>query len=164
MSEPVFREKKVISKYVDEEGYFVHSAGREVEYVGFWLRLYGQHFRPCFKCQKQLIELLNNAELKFEPDTMSVGFRQMVDEKKDAIYYEFSFPFVNQLVRYTWQPCKEDQEKLRQIIIDCKSFRIGNKDYTDPVELYREFDIDDKSWEEIEKRPATDAEKKKFGD
>jgi len=32
---------------------------------------------------------------------------------------------------------------------------IGNKDYAQPIELKRGFDIDDNSWKEVERRSAT---------
>lgn len=155
---PVFREHPIEHRTI-EDGMFVRSIGREVEYIGFWLRLYGEHFRPCVKCQEALIEVLDNSELSFKPDTMTVHFHQRVDEKKNRIYYAFGLPFVNQLIGYEWIPCEEDQKKLRDIIVGCKHFRIGNKDYTDPVEFYRQFDIDDKSWREVERRKPTAKEK-----
>jgi len=155
MNNTVFREKRIESIYIDEDGILVKSEGREVEYVGFWLRLYGEHFRPCLKCQTDLINLLNNAELRFEPNTMSVSFHQSVDKKRDKISYVFGLPFINQLVGFRWQPCDADQKVLRNIIMKCKHFRIGNKDYADPVEFYREFDVDDKAWVELERRKPT---------
>jgi hypothetical protein len=158
MNDTVFRQKRIESIYIDEDGMYVKAEGREVEYVGFWLRLYGEHFRPCLKCQTELIELLNNAELSFKPNTMAVYFHQRVDEKKDEIYYAFGLPFINQLISYEWKPCATDQKVLRNIIIKCKHFRIGNKEYTDPVEFYREFEVDDKSWKELEHRKPTKEE------
>jgi hypothetical protein len=45
-----------------------------------------------------------------------------------------------------------------------KHWNIGNKETEPPVELWRNFEIDDSSWKELEKRKATKEDKERLGD
>ena len=65
----------------------------------------------------------------------------------------------------TWfYPCKEDQEKLKQIVMQ-SPWIFGNKDYEPQIELNRDFnEIDDDSWITTEERQPTKEEKERLKD
>jgi len=54
-----------------------------------------------------------------------------------------------------FHPCDKCQQELSNLLINANQMIIGNKDYAQPIELKRGFDIDDNSWKEVERRPAT---------
>ena len=65
----------------------------------------------------------------------------------------------------TWfWPCKEDQEKLKQLAMN-SAWIFGNKDYEPQIELNRDFkEIDDDSWVTLEEREPTKEEKERLKD
>jgi len=71
--------------------------------------------------------------------------------------YRFYLRFISK----NFRPCNECQEKLHKLITQADYFRLGNKTYEPAIELCRSWDIDDDSWEEIERRPATKADYKR---
>lgn len=71
--------------------------------------------------------------------------------------YRFYLRFIKEYFR----PCNECQEELHRLITKADYFYLGNKSYEPPVELSRFWDLDDGSWEEIERRPATEADYRK---
>ena len=60
-------------------------------------------------------------------------------------------------------PCMECQRELKRKIAMSKEWTLGNKDYEPPVELKRSFEIDDDSWEDLERHKATKDEIEKIG-
>ena len=54
-----------------------------------------------------------------------------------------------------FHPCDKCQQNLSDLILNAKQMIIGNKDYAQPIELKRQFDIDDDSWKEVERRTST---------
>lgn len=147
-----------IVKKEKEEYIYTRSIGVEYEYIGFWMRMFGEHFRPCQKCQLELLKMLKTSQLDFNIDTMSVIFRKFFkDEQKTQPYYEFKFPFILETIN-TWQPCSKCQKEVNVIVTAVKSLHIGNKDYAYPIEIYKEYDIDDKAWKQVERRHASKQE------
>ena len=61
-------------------------------------------------------------------------------------------------------PCKECQKKLLHMVHNAKTWTLGNKDYEPLVELWKEFEIDDKAFIELEKHKATKEELEKYGE
>jgi len=60
-------------------------------------------------------------------------------------------------------PCKQCQKKLLNMINNAKTMTLGNKDYDPLIELWKKFDeIDDKQWQQLEKRKATKEEISEF--
>ena len=54
-------------------------------------------------------------------------------------------------------PCRADQEKLKNIVLNSHRLTIGNKDYQQPIELSMSFDYEsNKDWKEVERRTPTD--------
>lgn len=143
----------------DAEGFiYTKSIGYEYEYIGFWMRMYGEHFRPCQKCQLELLKLLKTSPLNFTMETMHVTFhQQIVNEEGTERYFEFGLPFIV-AVNQHWKPCPTCQKEVLEIVQTVKSLHIGNKEYSYPIELYKEYDIDDKSWKIVEKRKPTKEE------
>jgi hypothetical protein len=168
MRNTTYREKEnfitrnqIVSEMVKKEGnsyIYKKSLGYEYEYVGFWMRMYNKHFRPCQKCQLEILKLLKTSQLDFTSETMNVSFHQrFTDEGRTKVYFEFGFPFILEKVN-RWCPCVGCQKEVSQIVRATKNIHVGNKDYAYPLELYKEYDIDNNSWCEVEKRPATKEE------
>jgi len=65
------------------------------------------------------------------------------------------YRFYLRFIKEHFKPCDECQRKLNDLIYNAKSLYLGNKSYEPPIELSRSWDIDDDSWEELEKREAT---------
>ncbi len=152
---------KIVSEFVQKEGkdyIYKKSVCYEYEYAGFWMRMYSNHFRPCQKCQLEILKLLKTSQIDFTSQTMNITFHQRFkDEKKTQIYYEFGFPFIIEHFNH-WKPCVDCQKEVLKIVQKAKNIHIGNKDYAYPIELYKEYDVDDTSWVEVEKRLATKEE------
>ena len=61
MSEAI-RSKPFIFEYVNEEGIYEKSKGREVEQLGFFLRIFHEPFIPCKECQIALQKIIREAK------------------------------------------------------------------------------------------------------
>lgn len=62
-------------------------------------------------------------------------------------------------------PCRADQERLKNLVLGSNRFTIGNKDYTQPIELAMRFDYeDDDGWKEVERRKPTEQDLAKVKD
>jgi hypothetical protein len=63
----------------------------------------------------------------------------------------------------TWfYPCKQDQIKLKNLVINSRHLTIGNKEYQQPIELSMTFDFPDDGWKEVERHKATPQEIKRL--
>ena len=71
--------------------------------------------------------------------------------------YRFYLRFIGE----HFVPCDECQQKLHKLITESDKLILGNKDYTPPIELSRQWEIDDSSWVELERRKPTLQEFKK---
>lgn len=49
-------QKRLILEYVDEKGNYTKSEGREIEQLGFYIRMMHTDFIPCECCQRRLIK------------------------------------------------------------------------------------------------------------
>lgn len=148
------RKKEVILECLEgKEGIYVKSRGAEVERIAFWLRFIHDHFIPCKSCQKQIKNAFEHNPWRIAKGTMNITMQGDM-----AGGFEFIIPFID----YTFEPCEHCQKRLREIIRRTSEFTIGNKDYYPPIELWRKYDIDDDSWEEIERRPSTEEEKERL--
>lgn len=147
-----------IVKKEKEEYFYIRSTGVEYEYIGFWMRMFGEHFRPCQKCQLEILRIFKHSQLDFTMDTMHVTFhKRFTTENKKSAYYEFGLPFILETINH-WKPCEKCQKEVAEIVQTVKSLHIGNKEYVYPVEIYKEYDIDDKAWRQVERRHATKEE------
>jgi hypothetical protein len=70
--------------------------------------------------------------------------------------------FYLRFIKEHYCPCESCQEKLHELITKSSKLILGNKDYDPPVELSRDWDIDDNSWKELERRKPTLEEFKKL--
>ena len=70
--------------------------------------------------------------------------------------YKFYLRFISE----RFCPCDECQEKLHKLVTKADHLYLGNKSYEPPVELSRLWELDDDSWVETERRPATKADYK----
>ena len=95
-------------------------------------------------------------------------YREHIDENtgeyvKQRTYKEETLGFYLRFCGKWFYPCKEDQERLKNLILNSDTLIIGNKDYLQPIELNMKFELPIKDeWMEIERRPATDKEKEKL--
>ncbi len=150
-----------ISKYIDDENYYVEVKYRKVEQWAFYLRFISGWYHPCFKCQKRLKELVLNAQLRVSVESARVDFAQIV--KANKIEYRFVLPFISALPWYEFKPCPECQKGIADLIKNATVLTIGNKDYEHPVELSRKNEDDDKSFQCVVKHKATNEEKERVG-
>jgi len=58
--------------------------------------------------------------------------------------------------------CPKCVKELNNLILNADNLIIGNKDYVQPIELQRRYEIDDDSWKEIERRQPTKEEEKRL--
>lgn len=59
-------------------------------------------------------------------------------------------------------PCRDDQLEIKKLFLD-SAWILGNKDYEPQIEMQRALkEIDDDSWQILEKRKPTDDEKKRM--
>lgn len=61
MSETI-RTKPFIFESIDKDGNYTKSKGREVEQLGFFLRIFHEHFIPCKQCQLELQRIIREAK------------------------------------------------------------------------------------------------------
>ena len=71
------------------------------------------------------------------------------------------YRFYLRFIQHNWVPCEKCQAELHQLITKSNKLILGNNDYYPPIELSRAWDIDDKTWKEIERRKPTLEEFKK---
>jgi len=75
-----------------------------------------------------------------------------------------NYSFYLRFISKHFIPCEADQERLGKMIQE-GNLIIGNKDYAQPIELSRSWEIDDNAWVEVERREATEQDyKKAYGD
>lgn len=85
-------------------------------------------------------------------------------EGKEPMYVRSTMEKVEQygfylrFIQRHFIPCSECQIKLDKLIKNASHMNLGNKNYDPPVELWKKYEIDDNSWKEIERRPATKEE------
>jgi hypothetical protein len=134
---------------------------KEIETYSFFLRFIKQKFEPCSKCQAEVKTVLYESDINFHPERMAVAlYQQMVNGKRA---FTFGFGFVsNGLSIFEWKPCKECQKEIAAILDDISELFIGNVEYMPPVELSMRYVVDEKSWVDLEKRPATPEEKERL--
>jgi len=65
------------------------------------------------------------------------------------------YRFYLRFIKKDWIPCEKCQSELHKLITESQTLILGNKDYDPPIELSRAWDIDDKSWKELERRTPT---------
>ena len=58
----VLQEKPFIFEEVDEDGNYRKSSCREIEQVGFYIRIFHEQFIPCKQCQLELQKIIRNAD------------------------------------------------------------------------------------------------------
>jgi len=66
------------------------------------------------------------------------------------------YRFYIRIVKTHFVPCLECQQKLHDILTKSDYLVLGNKDYEPAIELNRYYEIDDKSWVELERHKATE--------
>ena len=65
------------------------------------------------------------------------------------------YKFYLRFVQEHFTPCDKCQVELNRIIYNAQRLYLGNKSYEPPIELSRNWEIDDNSWVELERREAT---------
>jgi hypothetical protein len=93
-------------------------------------------------------------ERKFVFEQVDEDGNYVKSEGVERVYYGFWLRFASR----HFIPCQKCQERLEKILEESE-LHLGNKDYEPPIELYKRYEIVDKSWKDIEKRPATEQEK-----
>jgi hypothetical protein len=97
----------------------------------------------------------------------AVVFSEYLDEKGNYIKskadkeetYDFDLRFIGQ----HFTPCIECQKRLKRILQNTDRLSLGNKESEPAIGFKMTFEINDASWQTIEKRKATPEEKKKLG-
>lgn len=83
-----------------------------------------------------------------------------IDENGDRVTYRGTktetWGFFLRFCGQWFIPCKEDQQRLKNLVLNTDRIIIGNKDYDQPIELVMKFEVDDNSWKEIERRKANE--------
>jgi len=161
------RMKKINIKTIEEERLedelpnYVKIQHREIETYSFFLRFIKKKFVPCKKCQPKLKTVLFESDINWHPERMAVAlYQQMADDKRT---FTFGLGFVsNGLSIYEWKPCKECQAEISSLLDDATELFVGNSEYMPPVELSMKYELDEQSWKEVEKRPATEEEKERL--
>ena len=59
-------------------------------------------------------------------------------------------------------PCKKCQEELAKQLQNAEELHLGNAKYEPAIELWRKFEIDDETWEEVERRSSTKEEREEL--
>lgn len=90
---------------------------------------------------------------------------EYIDESGDYVKFENHkeerWGFYLKFCGRWFYPCKVDQEKLKNLVLNSEHMTIGNKDYLQPIELSMSFDYPDEgNWKEIERRKPTAEELK----
>lgn len=158
------------AEYIDKEskwpenGTYVKIKYRKVEQYSFYLRFVSKWFFPCAKDQAKIKNIIENYPLHISTDKATIHFLQIVNKKQTELYYEFGFPWVNQLIMFTFRPCVKCQKIIAEILRDSSTFIIGNDKYEHPIELNKKNEDDDKSFETIEKHAATKEEIERIGE
>jgi hypothetical protein len=73
--------------------------------------------------------------------------------------YSFYLRFIGKW----FTPCKECQQKLKELLLNSEDMILGNKSYEPPIEFRRRIVTDDYSWITLEERPATEEDEKRLG-
>ena len=60
--ETVLMERKLLFEYVDEDGEYIQSSGREVEQLGFYIRTMHVQFVPCECCQRAIVKEIQKSK------------------------------------------------------------------------------------------------------
>ena len=77
------------------------------------------------------------------------------DYVKSTCRQDGRFRFYLRAFKTWFYPCGECQKELYENTIGSDNLYLGNKDYDPPIELSRDWVIDDESWVELERRQAT---------
>lgn len=98
---------------------------------------------------------------------VSIHFAEEITQNGE--YHRLRYREIEQISFYirplgeTFVPCSDCQKKLKKIMAEGK-WILGNNQYEPAIELNNKRDeIDDNSWETIEKRKATPEEIKRIG-
>jgi hypothetical protein len=88
---------------------------------------------------------------------------EFIDEKGEYVKKENTkeekWGFYLRFCGQWFYPCKADQEKLKNLVLNSSRMTIGNKDYLQPIELSMAFDFpNDEDWKEVERRKPTKKE------
>ena len=124
------------------------------------------------KVAREIEELLSTLEAKLTMSERDFPLREKkvvseyIDDdgiyvKSEAIKRE-SLAFWLRFIEEWFHPCHECTRKLNNLILNAEHLIIGNKDYVQPIELQRRYEIDDDSWKEIERRQPTKEEEKRL--
>ena len=68
--------------------------------------------------------------------------------------YKFYLRFISK----HFTPCGDCQKELNDLIYTANSLCLGNKSYEPAIELSRQWNIDEDSWKELERREPTEAD------
>ena len=167
--EVVLNQEFLFAEYINSEKSietpeYIKVKYRKVEQYSFYLRFVGQWFFPCANDQAKIKDLIENSELHISTDRATIHFLQIVNKEENGLIYEFGFPWVNQLIMYTFRPCQKCQKQLAKTLKESSTFIIGNDKYEHPIELNKKNENDDKSFETIEKHIATKEEIERIGE
>lgn len=87
-------------------------------------------------------------------------FSEYINEDGKYVKYsskkEEKWGFYLRFCNETFYPCKTDQEKLKNLILNATHLTIGNKDYQQPIELTMSYDTEDEWNLEEERTPTKD--------
>jgi hypothetical protein len=125
---------------------YVRSQDYKVETYGFYIRIIHEHFYLCEKCQLEIKEILETSDIYYHKDRTHVSLTQKVTNKKRVFSFDLHF-ITPAIFPFTWKPCTR--------------LTIGNKDYLEPVELWRKFQNKD-DWKTVEERPSTPEEQERL--
>lgn len=77
------------------------------------------------------------------------------DYEKNKCKEDGRYKFYLRFIQKHFTPCNECQKQINDLIYNSSSLYLGNKSYEPPVELSRQWDTDEESWVELEKRKPT---------
>jgi hypothetical protein len=60
--ETVLMERKLILEIIDDEGNYVKSSAREIEQLGFYIRIMHINFVPCECCQRAIVKEIHKSK------------------------------------------------------------------------------------------------------
>ena len=139
---------------------YVKSQDYKVESYGFYIRIIHEQFHPCEKCQLEIKEILETSNIYYHKDRTHVSLNQQVRDNKRAFSFDLHF-ITPSVFPFVWKPCKKCQGELNKLFDEAEELTIGNKDYLEPVELWRKF-INSDNWKTIEERPSTAEEQERL--
>ena len=167
--EVVLNQEFLFAEYIDSEKSiktpdYIKVKYRKIEQYSFYLRFVGKWFYPCSKDQAKIKEIIENYPLHISTDRATIHFLQQVNKEGTALYYEFGFPWVDQLIMFTFKPCVKCQKNIAETLKESSTFIIGNDKYEHPIELNKKNEQDDKSMVTVEKHLATKEEINRIGE